>query len=599
MATVTRTWKKVVLSVCLVGFGAAMVLMPSPVSAGTLNGGWASPLDPMPGISAGFKANDCGHPEYGTYTGHGDYHLANDYGVGGGADVFAIGPGNVVAVQTGWPGSAVFIVHTDANGHQFLAVYAHIVNVVTDSTVAKGQKIGDVYNWGGNSHLHFGIRDATVPAASNNGNMPCSSWPNTNGYVDPMPFLSSHPRVNADSDNDGVPNEADVCPSQKGSVFANGCPDGADAGPIMAVGSEGTLYSLHVTDDHCARIYRRGLSDAAFGQLTTISPCTWTTAGTTDMALVPNTDDQAWIALLDILNADNCGKLYLFKLNGTTVANEGNVGKVACGWSKHAPPSITVDSTGNVYVASTKSGSLYVFKRAPDGTMSNDNSGPIGFANSWSDYSGAALTVSPDDTLWLVAAKKSGDVWSFKRESDGTWVNKGELGSGGWSTNAKPALAVDHDGDITVALVKKGTNAAGHVQTYRRCGTCIKWHYVGQVGSQAWSSEGTFDLAAAPDDKVWLSLVKYQDSGADMYSYLLTPDPDKNHLGTWAKIGRMGVAKSWSPFVAPSVVVSSTGTPFVLAIKKSGHMYAMDYSPVEGWTSHGKIGGDDWAGDRR
>lgn len=201
-----------------------------PVRVAAFSGDWTSPLTTMPSVTAGFLANDCGQSGYGGYSVDNNYHIANDYGIEAGTHVFAIGYGNVVKVQSDWPGSAVFIKHTAADGQQFLAVYGHLENAVAEgATVSMGQQIGDVYDWGSNSHLHFGIRNATVPASDNNGNMPCSSWtttPDTNGYVDPLPYLAAHPRVTpvSDSDGDGIVDSADQCPTAAGPAWRNGCP---------------------------------------------------------------------------------------------------------------------------------------------------------------------------------------------------------------------------------------------------------------------------------------------------------------------------------------------------------------------------------------
>lgn len=155
-------------------------------------GGWLQPLNQPLVVNSGFLANNCGHPEYGSYI-SGYYHLGLDLNASAGTVVYSIGNGTVYAVQTGWPGTAVFVKHTAADGTDFVAVYGHVDSTLSvTNDVAAGQQIGTVYNQGGNSHLHFGTR-ATVSAAAGNGQMPCGSWPDTNGYADPLVFLPAHP----------------------------------------------------------------------------------------------------------------------------------------------------------------------------------------------------------------------------------------------------------------------------------------------------------------------------------------------------------------------------------------------------------------------
>jgi hypothetical protein len=193
-----RAWLSPLLSlaVALLAIASMQALTPeAEATPPTFNGQWMQPLDTLPAPSSGFLANNCGHPGYGTYV-SGEYHIANDYPKAANTPVFSIGTGVVVAVQTNWPGSAVFVKYRSVDGTSFLAVYGHINSSAAAGTnIGIGGQLGTVYNWGTNSHLHFGIRAAIAPAAKDNGSRPCSAWPSPNGYVNPLPYLSAHPRI--------------------------------------------------------------------------------------------------------------------------------------------------------------------------------------------------------------------------------------------------------------------------------------------------------------------------------------------------------------------------------------------------------------------
>ena len=159
----------------------------------SLGGGWGDPLDPLPFVSAGFKSNNCGIPGYGDYV-PGRYHLGTDLAGFAGQPVLAIADGRVMDVQFDWPGAAVFIRHTAADGTRFLAVYGHMAGAIPIGTVvAKGQQVGVILNQGPNTHLHMGIRTILAVAPSNNGAAACFQWPEANGYVDLLTFVNDHP----------------------------------------------------------------------------------------------------------------------------------------------------------------------------------------------------------------------------------------------------------------------------------------------------------------------------------------------------------------------------------------------------------------------
>jgi surface antigen len=369
--------------------------------------------------------------------------------------------------------------------------------------------------------------------------------------------------------------------------------DNRDANPSLGVGSSGSVYSLQVAVDGCAKIFQRGPSDPGFSLLTQVpSSCGWSTAGTTDLAIVPGTDDQARIALLksDGLVDAGCSELYLYSLDAGTATKLSELG--ACGWTSNAPPSITIDSSGNTYIAAVKLGRIWVFRRAVDGTLSKDEVGN----GSWSGLSGATIQAAPDGKIWVVAIKDNGDVWTFARQPNGGWDNTGELGIGNWSVVAQPGLAVDHDGDVTVAIVKQGAGTGGDMHSYRRCSGCSQWHYVGEIGNGGWSISGTLSMVATPDDHVSLAAIKYGSSpGTTAWSFDFTPDPDQSYLGTWSAGTQVGNG-GWSQYSAPAVAVASGGSVFISAVKSGGDMWAFKRSTAGAISNYGQIGGSGWAG---
>jgi murein DD-endopeptidase MepM/ murein hydrolase activator NlpD len=102
-------------------------------------------------------------------------HAGIDYWRGpsntAGQPVYAIGPGWVVDKhETGtYPGSALLIKHRTSDEYIY-AMYGHIniapnlpvhpfdVTDATPPTVDQTTKIGTVFDWPGNSHLHFELR---------------------------------------------------------------------------------------------------------------------------------------------------------------------------------------------------------------------------------------------------------------------------------------------------------------------------------------------------------------------------------------------------------------------------------------------------------
>ena len=96
-------------------------------------------------------------------------HSGLDVAASVGDDIFAAEAGTVKDIFTGqhgtW-GDAIVIEHT--SGYRtFTTVYWHVEkygSLAVNNTVTKSQHIADVYNLGGNTHFHFGIRMGSYDA---------------------------------------------------------------------------------------------------------------------------------------------------------------------------------------------------------------------------------------------------------------------------------------------------------------------------------------------------------------------------------------------------------------------------------------------------
>ena len=76
----------------------------------------------------------------------------------------------------------ITIGRTDSYGQKYTTVYWHLANrkVSVGAAVTRGQKIAEVADMGGNTHLHFGLRNASYSNnTSNRGGLPtgtCSGF---------------------------------------------------------------------------------------------------------------------------------------------------------------------------------------------------------------------------------------------------------------------------------------------------------------------------------------------------------------------------------------------------------------------------------------
>ncbi len=140
-------------------------------------------------LASGCKENNSYLPD--------KYHLGKDIKADVGDLVYAISDGQVVIPPSlnGWDAGNIGLVikHKLSNGSEFLAVYGHIRSVFNqgDHVVAGDPfaTIGPLEN-GSKPHLHFGIHPS-LSIQSPLGMMPCTSWPNSNGFIDPINWITT------------------------------------------------------------------------------------------------------------------------------------------------------------------------------------------------------------------------------------------------------------------------------------------------------------------------------------------------------------------------------------------------------------------------
>ncbi len=124
-----------------------------------------------------------------------EYHLGKDISSNVGDNVYAISGGVVVNKSlNGWGAGNIALVvkHTLTNGIEFLAVYGHIASFLdVGSLVEAGKSFATIGSYSLGPHLHFGIHLGTTIPSTNWGKLPCASWPNTNGFVEPISWIKT------------------------------------------------------------------------------------------------------------------------------------------------------------------------------------------------------------------------------------------------------------------------------------------------------------------------------------------------------------------------------------------------------------------------
>ena len=125
----------------------------------------------------------------------GEYHIGRDILAAEGSPVYPISDGVVTNISTnGWGTGNVAIVirHTLSDGSQFLALYGHIrTSVNVGNTVTGGVAFATIGPWSFGTHVHFGIHPGLSMPSTNWGAMPNSLWPDTNGFVDPINWITT------------------------------------------------------------------------------------------------------------------------------------------------------------------------------------------------------------------------------------------------------------------------------------------------------------------------------------------------------------------------------------------------------------------------
>jgi murein DD-endopeptidase MepM/ murein hydrolase activator NlpD len=132
------------------------------------------------------------------------YHIGVDMSASINTSVYAIADGTIkTPSDRGWGDGniAVIIEHKTSDGGTFRAIYGHIKSnsASEPGSVKAGDKIGEIGNWSGGSHIHFGILypGLSAPVGSESyGMKPISQYGVTsngyydNGLIDPIWFIT-------------------------------------------------------------------------------------------------------------------------------------------------------------------------------------------------------------------------------------------------------------------------------------------------------------------------------------------------------------------------------------------------------------------------
>ena len=137
---------------------------------------------------------------------NGYYHLGQDIEANEGDDVYAIADGKIIYVSVGGWGEGNFgllIKHKLNTGEDFLALYGHVRpnsedlrrtisgHVDPSVPVVAGEAFATIGPYDSIPHLHFGIRPGGEVPPSPWGRMPLERWSDTNGFVDPLEWITT------------------------------------------------------------------------------------------------------------------------------------------------------------------------------------------------------------------------------------------------------------------------------------------------------------------------------------------------------------------------------------------------------------------------
>lgn len=187
-------------------FLAALALCTAPTEslAAKMPEGWYWPTGAQSDSTQSWPQGICAYLGWmGWNSAFGGYHLAKDMCNPAGSPVYAIGDGEVIQSSTtvggygpnGTAGGAVIVRHRAADGQWFTALYGHLDLPHGLGPISAGQIIGYSNTWSP-PHVHLGIHPGYDLAPGNFWRGYTSDPGNTYGFVDPIPFLKSHPNTN-------------------------------------------------------------------------------------------------------------------------------------------------------------------------------------------------------------------------------------------------------------------------------------------------------------------------------------------------------------------------------------------------------------------
>jgi hypothetical protein len=382
--------------------------------------------------------------------------------------------------------------------------------------------------------------------------------------------------------------------------------DAFDAGPSVALSDNATLMVQHTARNGDAKTNIKYNGGSDYYAVATGTTSAWSTSGTSDIANDPIAFETGWVAAVKDDGA--YGKLYLFRVTpqGSTNVARLDVGSEIDQWSLNAPPSVVVDSQGNVYVAAVQQdGDMSIFKR--NSLTGNIGRVSIGSAGAWSTHGTVNLALGPDDAIWYIAVTKEPvkEVRTYRGDPHTLTFNYyGKLGVlDNWTTKAAPAIVVDDDGDVTAVAVKNDGTMWGY---HNVDGVYDNWVKINDdVGAiDTWSTEGSIGLAVSKaegisNDRVYVAGVRNADAlGGEMPIFMMNPDADVAST-TWSFDEMLDNITTWSQYAAPDLVVAPGGTVFLVAVSRAGYLHSYSRSPSTGdWSSYGLIGSNGWAGNQ-
>lgn len=522
-----------------------------------------------------------------------NYHAFDfdlDYG-----EVWAAAPGEIKAIvrsvnnQTSSPnyGNYVKLQHPDGSCTKYAHLaYGTVISADVGDFVDQGQKLGQEGNTG-----------YTLPAGS--------------GYH--LHFQ----RESCSSGNSQEVDFAEVAEPQSGNTYISQNTNGGgskDAGPAAAVSDNQTLAVNHTSRDEINSTRVRAPGSSAYSTVGTGVSSDWATAGTSDIASDPTQPGTFWTAVIKDTSGATFGLLYVYEVEGGVATQRAklSVGAEDDQWSLGAPPSITVDRWGNVYVAAVQTdGGMSFFKVNPRSSPAyNVGRVDVGNPGSWSKSGTVNLALGPDDSIWFAAVTKApiSEVRTYRSNPHSLTLSyQGVVGINGWSVDAAPVIVVDDDYDVTVLAVKADQDNKAALWSYHNIdGQPDNWRRItDDVGAnQEWSTHGSINVGVNPNDRVYVVGVRSANAdGGEVQVFMMQPGttPAAVTDTVWASDQQLGNTTTWSEYSAPALATSSSSdlSVWAVAVNRDGNMYAWKRNGSTGaWSSFGQIGGDGWAGNQ-